>query len=77
MMEIREKNINLLKEAEIDFTNRQHGKRVTRLKKRAERCICKYCGNKLGLRKITYSVYDEAKIEIYCNACLLYTSRCV
>ena len=36
---------------------------------RSGRCVCRYCGGALGLRRITYSVYDEAKIELYCSSC--------
>ena len=68
-MEKREKTVKLLTEAGIELADKAQGKRVERLKKRAERCVCRYCGGKLGLRKITYSVYDEAKIEIFCNSC--------
>ena len=37
------------------------------LGKRASRCVCKYCGSPLSLRKVTYAAYDEAKIDIYCD----------
>lgn len=66
----REKEVSILTAEGIDLANKkQQGKRFQRLKKRSGRCICKYCGGELGLRKITYSAYDEAKIEIYCNTC--------
>lgn len=69
-MEKREKEVSILTEEGIELADKkQQGERVKRLRKRAERCTCKYCGGKLGLRKITYSAYDEAKIEIYCNSC--------
>lgn len=43
--------------------------RIEKLKKRAKRCVCKYCGKPLTLRKVTYAAYDEAKIDIHCQNC--------
>lgn len=43
--------------------------RIQELRQRAARCHCRYCGNSLTLRKITYSAYDEAKIELFCENC--------
>lgn len=43
--------------------------RIQELRQRAARCRCRYCGNPLTLRKITYAAYDEAKIELYCEHC--------
>lgn len=43
--------------------------RLNKLRNRSKRCVCRYCGNTLSLRKITYAAYDEAKIEIYCEHC--------
>lgn len=69
-MKIREKETHILAEAGIDLAlQEQQSKRIRKLKKRTQRCVCTYCGGQLGLRKITYSAYDEAKIEIYCNTC--------
>ena len=65
----QEKEANALNEQEIEFVLTRQGARVRKLKKRAERCVCKYCGEKLSLRKITYAAYDEAKIEVYCGSC--------
>lgn len=47
----------------------QSQKRLTVLKKRAKRCRCKYCGGRLKLRRIIFSDYEEARIEIFCNEC--------
>ena len=47
----------------------EQSERIAELRKRASRCVCKYCGEKLSLRKITYAAYDEAKIEVYCEKC--------
>ena len=43
--------------------------RIQELRKRGTHCVCKFCGHTLGLRKITYAAYDEAKIELYCEHC--------
>lgn len=43
--------------------------RLQQIRNRAKRCVCRYCGRHLGLRKITYAAYDEAKVEIYCEHC--------
>ena len=43
--------------------------RIQELRDRAARCRCRYCGNPLTLRKITYAAYDEAKIELFCEHC--------
>lgn len=39
------------------------------LKKRTKRCVCKYCGGKLKLRRIIFSEYEDARIEIFCSQC--------
>lgn len=51
------------------FREKDDSERITKLKKRTSRCVCKFCGHPLELRKITYAAYDEAKIDIYCNTC--------
>lgn len=43
--------------------------RIEHLKKRAKRCVCKYCGKELTLRHIVFSDINEAKVELYCNSC--------
>lgn len=43
--------------------------RMERLKKRTKRCVCKYCGSKLELRKIIYGNIENARIEIFCSEC--------
>lgn len=66
----QEKQADVLSEKEINFVNTSSdGARMRKMQKRASRCICKYCGNELALRKITYAAYDEAKIEVYCDNC--------
>lgn len=44
-------------------------KRLSMLKKRTKRCVCKYCGGRLKLRRIIFSDYEDARIEIFCNDC--------
>lgn len=59
-----------LSSANINFRKKdEEGSRLMQVKNRAERCVCKYCGQSLSLRKITYAAYDEAKIEVYCEHC--------
>lgn len=47
----------------------QSDKRFDMLKKRTERCVCKYCGGKLYLRQIIFSSYEEVRVEIFCKNC--------
>lgn len=47
----------------------QSENRIERLKRRAKHCVCKYCGKELMLRHIIFSDINEAKVELYCNAC--------
>lgn len=49
--------------------NFQSKKRMDTLKKRTKRCRCKYCGGMLKMRRIIFSDYEEARIEIFCNHC--------
>jgi hypothetical protein len=49
--------------------NFQSEKRIDMLKKRTKRCRCKYCGGKLKLRRIIFSDYEDARIEIFCDDC--------
>ena len=43
--------------------------RMEELKTRVHRCVCKYCGSPLKLKKIIFSELDEARIEIFCSHC--------
>lgn len=43
--------------------------RVTLLKQRVERCVCKYCGSELSLKRIVFNDFEDARIEIFCNSC--------
>lgn len=44
-------------------------KRLEMLKKRVKRCVCKSCGGRLSLRQLDYNDFEDARIEIFCNAC--------
>lgn len=43
--------------------------RLHMLKKRAKRCVCKFCGGSLRLRRIIFSDFEDARIEIFCEHC--------
>ncbi len=59
-----------LSSSNINFRDdEEQSPRLREVRKRAKRCVCKYCGQSLSLRKITYAAYDEAKIEVYCEHC--------
>lgn len=53
----------------IEKRPHQIDERVEKLKRRKNRCVCKYCGGQLSLRRIIFSSFEEANIEIYCNHC--------
>ena len=52
----------------MDLSYKAEG-RVEMLKGRAKRCVCKYCGKHLSIRRITFSDIDDARIEIFCKSC--------
>jgi hypothetical protein len=59
-----------LAEVRINFREQKEmSERIKELKARTARCVCRYCGKPLSLRKITYAAYDEAKIDIFCDHC--------
>ena len=43
--------------------------RLDMLKERTKRCVCKFCGNKLRLKRIIFSSYEEVRVEIFCEKC--------
>ena len=53
----------------MDSSLFQSESRLDMLKNRTKRCVCKYCGGNLKLRRIIFSDYEEARIEIFCNHC--------
>lgn len=59
--------------------------RIETLKKRTRRCVCKYCGGPLTLRRIIFHDVEDVRVEIFCEACdriefgvepEIYTSAC-
>ena len=52
----------------MDFSFQAQG-RVEMLKGRAKRCVCKYCGGRLRLKRIIFSDHEDARVEIYCDNC--------
>lgn len=53
----------------MENVNFKSENRLSMLKKRTKRCCCKYCGGRLKLRRIIFSDYEEARVEIFCNEC--------
>ena len=43
--------------------------RMSELLERTKRCCCRYCGGALEVRRIIFSDYEAAKIEIFCTQC--------
>lgn len=43
--------------------------RAERLQKRAERCVCKYCGGSLEVKSIVFNELIDARIELFCEHC--------
>lgn len=50
-------------------SNFKSQKRLEYLKNRTKRCVCKYCGGNLKLRRIIFTEHEDARIEIFCNEC--------
>lgn len=51
-------------------TNQFHqSSRLKELRGRVERCCCRYCGSPLELKRITFSHFEDARIEIFCSQC--------
>ena len=53
-------------QARVNF---QSQKPIDTLKKRTRRCVCKYCGGHLKLKRIIFSDFEDARIEIFCSQC--------
>ena len=64
-MEMKNENLKKIEEA-INFKSE---KRISMLKSRKKRCVCKYCGGNLKLKRIIFSDYEDARIEIFCSEC--------
>ena len=43
--------------------------RVETLKARSRRCVCKYCGGSLKIKRFIFSDIKDARIELYCESC--------
>lgn len=43
--------------------------RIEQLKKRANRCVCKYCGSPLQLKRVIFNDIKDARVEIFCESC--------
>ena len=43
--------------------------RIEMLKKRTRRCVCKYCGGALEIRRIIFNDIEEVRVEIFCKDC--------
>ena len=43
--------------------------RIEMLKNRTGRCVCKYCGGPLVLRRIIFHDVEDVRVEIYCENC--------
>lgn len=43
--------------------------RISMLKERTNRCVCKYCGSPLELRRIIFHDIEEARVDIFCSEC--------
>lgn len=70
MENLNKKQSSILTSADIQLVEEKaESTRIAKLRKRTRRCVCRYCGSSLSLRKITYAAYDEAKIEVYCEKC--------
>jgi len=43
--------------------------RIALLRERSRHCVCRYCGNKLHLKRILFNEIEEAQVELYCEYC--------
>lgn len=44
-------------------------KRLNILKARTKRCVCKFCGNSLRIKRIIFNEFEDARTEIFCENC--------
>lgn len=54
---------------EISMEDYNSEDRLTMLKGRTKRCVCKFCGGKLRLKRIIFSSYEAVRVEIFCESC--------
>lgn len=43
--------------------------RLEMLRMRTKRCCCKYCGAPLKLKQISFSDFNDGRVEIFCEQC--------
>lgn len=43
--------------------------RVEMLQKRIRRCVCKYCGSELRLKRLVFHQEEGMRIEVFCQQC--------
>ncbi len=43
--------------------------RLQEMTGRVKRCCCRYCGSPLELKRITFSHFEDSRIEIFCTKC--------
>ncbi|MEE0435691.1 MAG: hypothetical protein UDB11_09885 [Peptococcaceae bacterium] len=43
--------------------------RAAMLKERKKRCCCKFCGGELSIKRIVFSNFEDARLELYCDYC--------
>ena len=43
--------------------------RLAEIEGRAERCLCKYCGGPLEIRRVFFGDIETARTEIFCQKC--------
>ena len=41
--------------------------RIETLKRRKKRCVCKYCGGPLVVKRILFNDVADARVELYCE----------
>ena len=58
-----------MEEATQESLTDQTQKRLEMLRDRTKRCVCKYCGGRLRLKRIIFSDHEDARVEIYCDNC--------
>lgn len=44
-------------------------KRLEILKRRQKRCVCKFCGEQLDIKRMVFNEFDDARVELYCPHC--------
>lgn len=42
---------------------------IQNLRQRVNRCVCRYCGSELILRRISYGNAEEGRLDLFCPSC--------